>query len=72
MIDSIENIRLMSRRELEQTQYIRLADVFVIAPILVYTGVKYYDVLPKYLAIALIIIGVATAVYNGNNYLKNL
>jgi hypothetical protein len=72
MIDSIGDIRLISQKELEQTQYIRLADVFVIAPILVYTGVKYYDVMPKHLAIALIVIGVATAVYNGNNYLKNL
>jgi hypothetical protein len=70
-LDSIRDIRLISAKEREITQYIRLADVFVIAPILVYTGAKYYKQLPNYLAIALIVIGVATFIYNGNNYLRN-
>lgn len=57
--------------EFQKSQAVRLVDVFVIAPICVYAGVKYYNTMPKWLSISLITIGVATAVYNGKNYLVN-
>jgi uncharacterized protein related to proFAR isomerase len=57
--------------EYSKSQTIRLVDVFVIAPILIYAGVKYQKIMPKALSLSLIAIGVATAVYNGKNYLKN-
>lgn len=57
--------------EFQKSQAVRLVDVFVIAPICVYAGVKYYNTMPKWLSISLITIGVATAVYNGNNFLIN-
>jgi hypothetical protein len=56
---------------IEKSQQIRLIDVFVIAPFLVYTGVKYKKSLPSIVSNSLIVLGVLTAVYNGNNYLKN-
>ena len=58
-------------KEFEKSQFIRLVDVFVIAPICVYAGVKYKDVLPTWLSVSLITIGAGTLVYNANNYLLN-
>jgi hypothetical protein len=55
--------------EIQKSQRIRLLDVFVIAPILVYAGT--HKSLPKWLRLSLYGIGVATAYYNGKNYLKN-
>jgi len=57
--------------EFQKSQAVRLVDVVVIAPICVYAGVKYYSVMPKWLSISLITIGVATAVYNGKNFYVN-
>ena len=48
---------------------VRLLDVFVVAPILIYAGTR--KELNKTLKTALIGLGIATLVYNGNNYLKN-
>lgn len=50
------------------TQNIRLVDVFLIAPLLIYAGTK--KDLATWLRIALIGIGIATLLYNGINYLK--
>ena len=49
----------------DKSQIIRLADVFVIAPYMVYVGRKYNRP-------AMTALGVATALYNGNNFIKNL
>ncbi len=57
--------------EYSKSQTVRLIDVFVIAPILIYAGVKYQKTMPKLLSLSLVAIGVATAVYNGKNYLNN-
>ena len=57
--------------EFQKSQAVRLVDVFVIAPIIVYAGVRYFKVMPKFLSLSLITIGVATAVYNGRNFLIN-
>jgi hypothetical protein len=64
-------IRTETVEEFQKSQSVRLIDVFVIAPICVYAGVKYFKVMPKWLSLSLISIGVATAVYNGKNYLIN-
>lgn len=55
--------------EYQKSQNIRLLDVFVIAPILVYIGIK--QDMPKWMKISLISIGIATFYYNGKNYLIN-
>lgn len=57
------------KEEINKTQGIRLLDVFVIAPICFYAGLKYYDKMPKLLALSLITIGVSTAVFNGRNFI---
>lgn len=49
-------------------QIIRLIDVFVIAPILVYASTQ--ENINKPIRYALLGIGIATFVYNGHNYLK--
>ena len=53
----------------EKTQNIRHIDVFVIAPICIYAGI--YKSNPNWIRYALIGIGVATAYYNGKNYITN-
>lgn len=56
-------------KELEKSQLIRLVDVFVIAPLVIYAGTF---PMPKWLKLSMYVIGGATAVYNGRNYLKNV
>ncbi len=51
-------------------QTIRLLDVFFVAPVLIYAGLQ--EKLPKPLRATLIMLGIATFVYNGHHYLKNL
>lgn len=64
-------IRTETVEEFQKSQSVRLIDVFVIAPICVYAGVRYFKTMPKWLSLSLITIGVATAVYNGKNFLIN-
>lgn len=54
-----------------KSQEVRLIDVFVIGPLLIYTGVAYKDKLLKILSFSLTIIGAATIIYNGRNYYLN-
>jgi len=49
-------------------QTIRLIDVFVIAPILIYASTQ--ERISKPTRYTLLAIGIATFVYNGHNYLK--
>lgn len=51
-------------------QDVRLMDVFLIAPFLIFVGVK-YKTLPMPVRGVLIGLGAATLFYNGYNYLKN-
>lgn len=67
----ISETRIETIEEYQKSQNIRLVDVFVIAPILIYSGVKYRKVLPTWVSVSLVTIGVCTAVYNGKNYLIN-
>lgn len=57
-------------KEVEKSQFIRLVDVFFIAPVLIYVSYKANN-LSNALRIILLIIGVSTLLYNGSNYLKN-
>ena len=59
-----------SPQELSKSQTIRLVDVFLIAPFLVFIGLK-KGLLSKTEKYIVILIGVATLYYNGKNYLKN-
>jgi hypothetical protein len=56
-------------QEYQKSQNIRLIDVFVIAPILIYAGMQKSQ--PEWLRYSLIGIGIATLYYNGKNYLVN-
>jgi hypothetical protein len=50
-------------------QHVRLLDVFVIAPFLMYAGSR--KELPNNIRLGLWAVGIGTLVYNGYNYLKN-
>lgn len=50
-------------------QQVRLLDVFVIAPFCFYAST--FSALPKSVRAGLFVLGAATLLYNGNNYLKN-
>lgn len=54
----------------KNVQIVRLADVFLIGPFLIYAGTKKH--LAKSIRLGLIGIGVGTILYNGYNYMKNL
>jgi hypothetical protein len=66
----INEIRTQTINEFQKSQAIRLIDVFVIAPICVYAGIKAKG-LPTIINYSLVLIGVATFYYNGKNYLIN-
>lgn len=51
-------------------QQVRLLDVFVVAPFCFY--VASYKSLPNAVRAGLVVLGAATLIFNGNNYLKNL
>lgn len=58
-----------TKMQADKSQYVRLLDVFVIGPVLIYAGT--FKALPKYLRVFLIVVGILTILYNANNYLKN-
>lgn len=62
--------RVETIEEYQKSQNIRLIDVFFIAPVCVYAGIKAKE-LPKWIRISLVGIGLATFYYNGKNYLIN-
>ena len=53
--------------EAEKTQAIRLADVFLIGPVMMYAGLG--KRMPEMLRLALFAFGALTIIYNGANYL---
>jgi hypothetical protein len=62
--------RVETIEEYQKSQNIRLIDVFFIAPVCVYAGIKAKE-LPNWIRISLVGIGLATFYYNGKNYLVN-
>ena len=57
------NQRLSSKRY----QAIRLVDVFVLAPTMVYAAT--FKSLPNYIRLILFVSGICTLVFNGKNYM---
>lgn len=51
-------------------QQVRLLDVFVVAPFCFYAAS--FKSLPNHVRIGLAVLGAATLIYNGNNYIKNI
>lgn len=51
-------------------QQVRLLDVFLVAPFCFYVAT--YKTLPTPVRAGLVVLGAATLIYNGNNYLKNI
>ena len=62
--------RVETIEEYQKSQNIRLVDVFFIAPVCVYAGVKAKGI-PNWIRVSLVAIGLATFYYNGKNYLVN-
>ena len=56
--------------EVGKTQNIRVADVFVIGPAMIYGGVKLTRSDSELLGLSLIAFGIATILYNADNYFK--
>lgn len=62
MAETIDE-RLSSQRY----QFVRLIDVFVLAPTMVYAST--FKSLPDYIRLILLVSGIATLVFNGINYM---
>lgn len=56
-------------KEISKSQSVRLIDIFLIGPFLIYTGTQ--SKISKTSSTLLIGIGAATIFYNGKNYLAN-
>lgn len=59
----------MDLRDPDFTQKIRLLDIAVIGPLMIYAGVKGKDELPEWVRGVLILLGATTIGYNLINYL---
>jgi uncharacterized membrane protein YidH (DUF202 family) len=53
----------------KNTQLVRMADVFVIGPLMTYGGLRMMKSGEKLLGLTLAAFGLATVVYNGVNYI---
>lgn len=60
---------LSSTKEIKKTQSIRLLDVVVLGPAMVYAGMG--KPLPQGLKILMLLTGVGTIIYNGYNWNEN-
>tara|TARA_R100001079_G_scaffold75075_1_gene40156 strand:+ start:79 stop:318 length:240 start_codon:yes stop_codon:yes gene_type:complete len=56
--------------EYQKSQAVRLYDVFLLAPFLLYVGYKAKGI-SKFERYGIYFIGISTILYNGRNYLKN-
>lgn len=56
--------------EISKHQIIRLADVFIIGPLMIHAGSQ--NKFSKIVNISLMVFGAATILYNGRNYLLNV
>lgn len=69
IVDIVDEKTQETIEEVSKSQNIRIIDVFVIAPIIIYAGT--FKALPIWVRLSLIGIGVAAAVYNAKNFLEN-
>lgn len=75
--ESLQEVLNMQGYEISKTtkvagldvQHVRILDVVVVAPFLIYVGMR--KELPQTIRAMLIGLGIATLLYNGINYLKN-
>ena len=56
------------RLQSDRYQAVRLIDVFVLAPAMIYAST--FTQMPDYVRLILFVSGVATLVFNGQNYLE--
>ena len=68
-LDMIEKEETIS--EYQKSQTVRLCDILILAPFLIYAG-AIKSTLPNIVRTGLVITGIATLLYNGKNYLKNI
>jgi hypothetical protein len=54
----------------DKSQEIRLIDVFIISPFLIYYGLKAGRI-PQTAKDIMVVLGILTGIYNGKNYLEN-
>jgi hypothetical protein len=59
---------MSDNKEILNKQQVRLLDVFLVAPFLIYTSTLKGN--PSWVRLSLLVLGVATLLYNGSNYLK--
>jgi len=59
---------MSENKEILNKQQVRLLDVFLVAPFLIYTSTLKGN--PSWVRLSLLVLGVATLLYNGSNYLK--
>jgi hypothetical protein len=60
---------MTEHKNLFTTQNVRLIDVFVVAPFLIYTSTLKGN--PNWVRLSLFLLGASTLVYNGYNYLND-
>jgi len=61
---------MINTKDITDVQNVRLLDVFVVAPFLIYTSTLRGN--PNWVRLSLFLLGSATLIYNGHNYLKNV
>lgn len=68
MEQAVEQAILQHLSSMEKAQPVRLFDVFILAPALVYVGTS--GKLSNNMGNFLTLVGVGTALFNGHNYIK--
>lgn len=61
----------MEIKKIEKTQLVRIFDVFILAPAMIYVGATNKK-LPMWLRGFILVSGIGTGVYNGINYLRQI
>lgn len=61
---------MTKKDHIQKTQAIRVVDVAVIGPVMIYAGAVKSS-LPQWTKFALVGFGIATIIFNFDNYLKN-
>lgn len=59
----------ISVKDISNVQTIRIIDVFILGPLLIYAATQ--KSLPFWLRMSLLFFGIATILYNADNYIKN-
>jgi len=56
--------------EIEATQKVRLVDVFILGPFMVWSGLRKQCKFSSLAKLFMVGSGIATIIFNGNNYIK--